>query len=108
MISYVRFTPLKEATLLYSSCSYSVFLPRLPGDLKLTRNAKDYLYLSQSGCYSLETVDDQEEWQQLQQAFRVVGFDEDECTAIYKLMACILHLGNVQFSGNRARLYFSL
>ncbi len=44
-------------------------------------------------------MDDPAEWKGLRQAFVVVGFDSDEEFAIYKLLACILHFGNVTFTG---------
>jgi hypothetical protein len=44
-------------------------------------------------------MDDKAEWKTLQQAFAVIGIDEDESRSIYKLMACILHFGNITFTG---------
>lgn len=36
-------------------------------------------------------------WRQLNQAFKVVGFQEDEVQIIYKMLAAILHLGDIEF-----------
>nr|XP_026486396.1 myosin-IIIb-like isoform X3 [Vanessa tameamea] len=37
-------------------------------------------------------------WRQLNQAFKVVGFHEDEVQIIYKMLAAILHLGDIEFA----------
>ncbi|KAL0851257.1 hypothetical protein ABMA28_007093 [Loxostege sticticalis] len=36
-------------------------------------------------------------WRQLNQAFKVVGFQEEEVQIIYKMLAAILHLGDIEF-----------
>ncbi|XP_050666235.1 myosin-IIIb-like isoform X2 [Leptidea sinapis] len=36
-------------------------------------------------------------WRQLNQAFKVVGFHEDEVQVLYKMLAAILHLGDIEF-----------
>lgn len=46
---------------------------------------------------SLESVSDAEEWREVTEGFRVIGFDADECEAITRLVAAVLHMGNLQF-----------
>ncbi|XP_063899631.1 myosin-IIIa isoform X1 [Helicoverpa armigera] len=36
-------------------------------------------------------------WRQLNQAFKVVGFQEEEVLVLYKMLAAILHLGDIEF-----------
>ncbi|CAB3239895.1 unnamed protein product [Arctia plantaginis] len=36
-------------------------------------------------------------WRQLNQAFKVVGFEDEEVQIIYKMLAAILHLGDIEF-----------
>ncbi|XP_068626499.1 myosin-IIIb-like isoform X4 [Battus philenor] len=36
-------------------------------------------------------------WRQLNQAFKVVGFHDDEVIILYKMLAAILHLGDIEF-----------
>nr|XP_037866986.1 myosin-IIIb isoform X3 [Bombyx mori] len=36
-------------------------------------------------------------WRQLNQAFKVVGFLDDEVQILYKMLAAILHLGDIEF-----------
>ncbi|XP_045527371.1 myosin-IIIb-like isoform X3 [Pieris brassicae] len=37
-------------------------------------------------------------WRQLNQAFKVVGFHEEEVQVLYKMLAAILHLGDIEFA----------
>ncbi|XP_041975163.1 myosin-IIIb-like isoform X2 [Aricia agestis] len=37
-------------------------------------------------------------WRQLNQAFKVVGFQEEEVDILYKMLAAILHLGDIEFA----------
>ncbi|GBP22033.1 Myosin-IIIa [Eumeta japonica] len=36
-------------------------------------------------------------WRQLNQAFKVVGFQEEEVLILYKMLAAMLHLGDIEF-----------
>ncbi|CAH2050292.1 unnamed protein product, partial [Iphiclides podalirius] len=36
-------------------------------------------------------------WRQLNQAFKVVGFQDNEVIVLYKMLAAILHLGDIEF-----------
>ncbi|CAK1601925.1 unnamed protein product [Parnassius mnemosyne] len=36
-------------------------------------------------------------WRQLNQAFKVVGFQDEEVIVLYKMLAAILHLGDIEF-----------
>lgn len=57
----------------------------------------DYLYLNQSQCYTVDGIDDAEEFQVMLQAMNDLGFKADEITWAMELIAAILHLGNVTF-----------
>ncbi|CAG9581317.1 unnamed protein product [Danaus chrysippus] len=37
-------------------------------------------------------------WRQLNQAFKVVGFQDEEVQIIYRMLAAILHLGDIEFA----------
>ncbi|KAL8139816.1 hypothetical protein V2J09_005837 [Rumex salicifolius] len=60
-------------------------------------NPKSFHYLNQSSCFELEGVDDAEEYIALRRAMDIVGISEDEQEAIFRVVAAILHLGNVEF-----------
>ncbi|KAK4774724.1 hypothetical protein SAY86_009659 [Trapa natans] len=55
-------------------------------------------YLNQSNCYSLDGVSDAEEYLATRRAMDVVGISEEEQEAIFRVVAAILHLGNIEFS----------
>ncbi|XP_057535565.1 myosin-17-like [Amaranthus tricolor] len=60
-------------------------------------NPKSFHYLNQSSCYELEGVNDAHEYLELRRAMDIVGISEDEQEAIFRVVAAILHLGNVNF-----------
>ncbi|XP_048880374.1 myosin IEb isoform X2 [Brienomyrus brachyistius] len=63
-----------------------------------------YLYLNQSGTYTVEDVSDKKEFSDTMNAMEVVGLTEDDQAAVLQIVAGILHLGNVAFreEGNYA------
>ena len=65
-----------------------------------TTNAQDFYYLSQSGCYTVDGVDDAEEFQLTKKAMDVIGITKEEQTNILRLVAGILWLGNITFEEN--------
>ncbi|KAL6011567.1 Unconventional myosin-XIX [Asimina triloba] len=59
---------------------------------------KTFHYLNQSNCYALEGMNESEEYLKTRRAMDVVGISQDEQDAIFRVVAAILHLGNVDFS----------
>ncbi|KAM0920054.1 hypothetical protein ACQ4PT_007723 [Festuca glaucescens] len=60
--------------------------------------AKSFHYLNQSNCIELNGMDDAKEYAETRRAMGIVGMSSDEQDAIFKVVAAILHLGNVEFS----------
>lgn len=60
-------------------------------------NTRAFHYLNQSNCYELDGVDDSKEYIATRKAMDVVGINADEQDAIFRVVAAILHLGNVEF-----------
>ncbi|WZY87656.1 hypothetical protein YC2023_044391 [Brassica napus] len=58
---------------------------------------KSFRYLNQSSCYELDGVNDAEEYIATRRAMDVVGISETEQDAIFRVVAAILHLGNIEF-----------
>ncbi|CAG7880512.1 unnamed protein product [Brassica rapa] len=54
-------------------------------------------YLNQSNCYSLSALDDAKEYLATRKAMEVVGISSEEQDAIFRTVAAILHLGNIEF-----------
>ncbi|KAL9149749.1 hypothetical protein ABFS82_12G126000 [Erythranthe guttata] len=59
---------------------------------------ESYHYLNQSKCYKLDGVSDAEEYLATRRAMDIVGISEEEQDAIFKVVAAILHLGNIEFA----------
>lgn len=62
-------------------------------------DATTFHYMNQSDCTTI-SVNDAEEFQITEQALRDVGFSDDEQEGIMRVVAIVLHLGNVQFQHN--------
>ncbi|XP_027768776.1 myosin-11 isoform X2 [Solanum pennellii] len=59
---------------------------------------KSFRYLNQSKCYELVGVSDAEEYLATRRAMDVVGISKKEQEAIFRVVASILHLGNIDFA----------
>lgn len=65
---------------------------RLPAD-----PMHDFNYLNQSGCSSIEGVDDATDFATLRAAMTAVGINPQQQTEVFEVVAGILWLGNIQF-----------
>lgn len=65
--------------------------------LKLSDNPKDYNYLNQSGCDTIDTMDDVFGWEETVEALNVVQFSDHEKDQVWQLLAVILHMSNLTF-----------
>ncbi|XP_013374322.1 PREDICTED: unconventional myosin-Ie isoform X2 [Chinchilla lanigera] len=63
-----------------------------------------YYYLSLSGSYKVDDIDDKREFQETLHAMNVIGIFAEEQTLVLQIVAGILHLGNISFKevGNYA------
>ncbi|XP_071741692.1 myosin-17-like [Rutidosis leptorrhynchoides] len=59
---------------------------------------QSYHYLNQSKSYELEGVSDAHEYLATRRAMDIVGISEEEQDAIFRVVAAILHLGNIEFA----------
>jgi len=64
--------------------------------LKL-RAANDYEYLNKSGTNSIKGVDDVDEYNKTIKAMQICAFKQEEIDGVMKVVAGILHLGNLKF-----------
>uniref|UniRef100_A0A3Q3GXR8 Unconventional myosin-VIIa-like n=1 Tax=Labrus bergylta TaxID=56723 RepID=A0A3Q3GXR8_9LABR len=60
-------------------------------------NAAEYTYLTMGNCTSCEGRDDVKEYAHFRSALKILMFTENDSWEICKLLAAILHLGNVTF-----------
>ncbi|KAL3830014.1 hypothetical protein ACJIZ3_018816 [Penstemon smallii] len=59
---------------------------------------ESFHYLNQSKCYKLDGVSDSEEYLATRRAMDIVGISEEEQDAIFRVVAAVLHLGNIEFA----------
>uniref|UniRef100_A0A3B5BDU1 Myosin motor domain-containing protein n=1 Tax=Stegastes partitus TaxID=144197 RepID=A0A3B5BDU1_9TELE len=77
--------------------NYHIFYCLLAG---ITAEEKETLSLGTAEEYNFLTkVDDDKDYDRIQSALKVLTFSDDQCQKILKLLAAILHLGNVSFDG---------
>lgn len=61
-------------------------------------NPESYHYLNQTKCFKLDGIDDGEEYLATKRAMDIVGIMEEEQEAIFRVVAAVLHLGNIEFA----------
>lgn len=76
----------------YQLCSARKSLPQLQLD-----HQKAFHYLNQGNNVEIDGVDDLETFEETVNALTVLGFTTDEKEDLFKILASVLHLGNIQF-----------
>ncbi|CAH2296742.1 unconventional myosin-Vb isoform X2 [Pelobates cultripes] len=82
----------------YQLCASSS-LPEF-SELALTP-ADDFFYTSQGGDTAIDGVDDADDFEKTRQALTLLGVKESHQMSIFKIIASILHLGNVNIESER-------
>ncbi|XP_040924063.1 LOW QUALITY PROTEIN: unconventional myosin-X [Betta splendens] len=83
--------------------NYHVFYALLAGTNNHQREAfglsqpDSYHYLRQSGCFADKTINDKGTFQDVLSAMRTMQFTEENIGEILRLLAGILHAGNIEF-----------
>ncbi|CAO1945208.1 unnamed protein product [Urochloa humidicola] len=83
-------------------CFY--FLCAAPSeDLKKYKlgDPSSFHYLNQSACIKVDGINDAEEYLATRKAMDTVGITEQEQEAIFRVVAAVLHLGNINFAKGR-------
>ena len=62
--------------------------------------AAEFNYLSGSKCFELEGVDNAEEFARTRRAMDIVGISEEHQAQVWRMVAAVLHLGNISFDGD--------
>lgn len=57
---------------------------------------KDYYFIAQAEL-KIDGINDKEEHQLTDEAFHVLNFSDEEIRDCYKLVAAIMHMGNMKF-----------
>ena len=56
--------------------------------------------MNQSGCYHLRAADDADECREMLNAVEMLSFTSEERTWMFRIVAAVLYLGNVEFESN--------
>ncbi|CAG2109845.1 unnamed protein product [Medioppia subpectinata] len=65
--------------------------------LGLKRDPSHYYYLKQGGSFKVDSINDKTDYKGVENAMRVLNFNESQSESLWKTIASILHLGNVDF-----------
>ncbi|XP_077580422.1 unconventional myosin-VIIb-like isoform X2 [Stigmatopora nigra] len=63
------------------------------------QDANSYKFLIKGECMTCVGRDDAEDFKRIRSAMKILTFSDQQCYEIFKLLAAILHLGNVYFEG---------
>jgi myosin heavy subunit len=64
-------------------------------NLQLANDPSKYFYLGHSECGKVDTIDDAADFKLVQKSFTSFGFAEKDRGSLWRILAGILHLGNV-------------
>lgn len=62
--------------------------------------AKEYKFLIKGDCMECDGRNDAKDYKRIHSAMKILTFSESQCQDVLKLLAAILHLGNVSFEAN--------
>uniref|UniRef100_A0A8C3RS06 Myosin X n=1 Tax=Chelydra serpentina TaxID=8475 RepID=A0A8C3RS06_CHESE len=83
--------------------NYHIFYALLAGIEEEEKDAfylsvpEHYHYLNQSGCVADKTINDTDSFKEVITAMKVMQFSKEEVREVLRLLAGILHLGNIEF-----------
>ena len=60
----------------------------------------DFLYTNQGDSPEIDNVDDQDEFDKTHEALKLLGFSDEDSRNIFRILASILHLGNVKIEAS--------
>lgn len=67
------------------------------------KHPDEFFYLNQGEAPDIDGVDDLKEFLATQEAFRLLGFNQKDQSNIFKILAGILHLGNVEIEPGQGK-----
>jgi myosin-1 len=91
-----------------SERSFHIFYMLLAGlkdeelrGLGLVRSPEAYMYLKRSECYTVDGLNDKQEMDRVVNAMKVLGFTSEIQMSVWRTLAGILLLGNVEFQPSK-------
>ncbi|KAL1969080.1 hypothetical protein VTN77DRAFT_914 [Rasamsonia byssochlamydoides] len=98
--SRLVFQPLKER-------NYHIFYQLVAGATEAEReqlgllSVEEFDYLNQGATPTIDGVDDKAEFEATRKSLSTIGVSEDTQAAIFRVLAALLHLGNVKITATR-------
>ncbi|KNC51360.1 myosin-Id [Thecamonas trahens ATCC 50062] len=77
--------------------------PSLLSSLGLVADPSQYQYLSLSSCYTVNTINDGKDYNEVVQAMQTLGWARADFGYVTQILAAVLHLGNVQYREDVAK-----
>lgn len=66
-------------------------------DLFGIQQPQSYVYTSRSKCFDVAGIDDASDFQETLEAMRIIGMTKEEQDNVFRMLAAILWIGNIQF-----------
>ena len=66
-------------------------------------NPSDYKYLAASGCFTVDGINDSEEFKEMNKSMKDVGIPDSTRDGIYSLVGALLNFGNVEFNNKQIK-----
>ncbi|CAO2047305.1 unnamed protein product [Urochloa humidicola] len=79
-------------------CFYQLCSSGKDAELYKLGHASSFHYLNQSRTYDLEGTNNEDEYWKTKRAMDIVGISRKDQDAIFRTLAAILHLGNIEFA----------
>ncbi|CAH1988239.1 unnamed protein product [Acanthoscelides obtectus] len=88
-------------------CFYQIFCGAsddLLRKLKLTRNPDNFFYVKQGNAAKVDTINDRNDYREVTNSLNTLQFSKDDQDTLWRVVAAILHLGNVEFDVDEDKL----
>uniref|UniRef100_A0A0D9VLR8 Myosin motor domain-containing protein n=1 Tax=Leersia perrieri TaxID=77586 RepID=A0A0D9VLR8_9ORYZ len=79
-------------------CFYQLCASGKDAELYKLGHPRNFHYLNKSKTYELEGTNNEEEYWKTKRAMDIVGISRSDQDSIFRILAAILHLGNIEFS----------
>ncbi|KAJ8950584.1 hypothetical protein NQ314_007808, partial [Rhamnusium bicolor] len=72
--------------------------------LSLTRNPDQFFYVKQGNAAKVDTINDRNDYRDVTSSLNTLQFSKDDQEALWRVVAAILHLGNMEFDLDEEKL----
>ncbi|XP_018562187.1 myosin-IA isoform X2 [Anoplophora glabripennis] len=72
--------------------------------LNLARNPDEYFYVKQGNAHKVDTINDRNDYRDVVSSLNTLQFSKEDQDLLWRVVAAILHLGNVEFDVDEEKL----